>query len=135
MWNQKRENRHCLFIMIKRVLHTLFPDKNLSKFPTTSLNKKLSLLDVGARGGISYPWNTEKSGNLNVILVEPDVQEAELLRKHHQGDILPYALWSEETELVLNINNSPGTSSVFQPNMPFLCQFDDSQRFEAKNKI
>ena len=121
--------------MIKRVLHTLFPDKNLSKFPTTSLNKKLSLLDVGARDGIGYPWNTEKSGNLNVILVEPDPQEAELLRKHHQGEILPYALWSKETELVLNINNSPGTSSLLEPNMSFLCQFDDSQRFEAKNKI
>ena len=122
-------------IMIKRLLHTLFPDKNLSKFPTTSLNKKLSLLDVGARFGIGYPWNTAKSGNLNVILVEPDPQEAELLRKHHKGDILPYALWSKETELVLNINNSPGTSSVLEPNMSFLCQFDDSQRFEAKKKI
>ena len=113
MWNQKRENRHCLFIMIKRVLHTLFPDKNLSKFPTTSLNKKLSLLDVGARDGIGYPWNTAKSGNLNVILVEPDPQEAELLRKYHQGDILPYALWSKETELEININsNLPANSFV-----------------------
>ena len=29
------------------------------------------LMDVGARDGISYPWNTAKSGSLNVILVEP----------------------------------------------------------------
>ena len=122
-------------IMIKNLLHTLFPDKNLSHFPKTSLNKKLSLLDVGARDGVSYPWNTAKSGSLNVILVEPDPQEVELLRKHHQGDILPYALWSKEAELVLNINNSPGTSSVLEPNMSFLGQFDESQRFEAKNKI
>ena len=48
---------------------------------------------------------------------------------------MPYALWSKETELVLNINNAPETSSVLEPNMSFLCQFDDSQRFEAKNKI
>ena len=121
--------------MIKQVLKTLLPDKNLSKFPKTSLNKKLSLLDIGARGGIGDPWSSAKSGNLNVILVEPDLQEVELLKKHHQGDILPYALWSKETDLVLNINNDPGTSSVFEPNMLFLRQFDDSQRFEAKNKI
>ena len=81
--------------MIKQVLKTLLPDKNLSKFPKTSLNKKLSLLDLGARGGIGYPWSNAKSGNLNVILVEPDLQEVELLKKHHQGDILPYALWSK----------------------------------------
>jgi len=120
--------------MIKQVFKTLLPDKNLSKFPKTSLNKKLSLLDVGARGGIGYPWSNAKSGNLNVILVEPDLQEVELLKKHHQVDILPYALWSKETDLILNINNDPGTSSVFEPNMLFLRQFDDSQRFEVKNK-
>jgi FkbM family methyltransferase len=121
--------------MIKQVLKTLLREKNLSTFPKTSLNKKLSLLDVGARGGISSPWNTAKNGSLNVILLEPDPQEVELLREHHQGDILPYALWSKEAKLVLNINNSPGTSSVLVPNMSFLRQFDESQRFEAKNKI
>jgi len=119
----------------KLIYNTLLPSKNLSIYPKTSLNKKLSLLDIGARGGIGIPWSSLKSGNLNVILVEPDLQEVELLKKHHQGNILPYALWSKETDLVLNINNSPGTSSVFEPNMSFLRQFDDSKRFEAKNKI
>ena len=70
-----------------------------------------------------------------MILVEPDLEEVELLRQHHKGDILPYALWSKETELLLNINNSPGTSSVLESNMHFLSQFDDSQRYESKNKI
>ena len=86
--------------MIKQVLKTLLREKNLSIFPKTSLNKKLPLLDVGARDGISYPWNTAKSGSLNVILVEPDPQEVELLRKHHQGDILPYSLWSKEDKQI-----------------------------------
>jgi FkbM family methyltransferase len=121
--------------IINQMLKILFPDKNLSVLPKTSLNKKLSLLDVGARDGVGYPWNTAEIENLNVILVEPDPEEAELLRQHHQGDILPYALWSKETELWLNINNSPGTSSVLEANIPFLSQFDDSQRYELKNKI
>ena len=124
-----------MLYLIKKILNFLLPDKNLSKLPKTSLNKKLSLLDVGARGGIGYPWSVAQSDNLNVILVEPDLLEVELLKKHHQGDILPYAFWSKETDLVLNINNSPGTSSVFEPNMSLLRQFDDSRRYEANTKI
>ena len=121
--------------MINKILHTLFPDNNLSSFPKTSLKKKLSLLDVGARFGTAYPWNGAKSSDLNLILVEPDSDEVERLRQHHQGDILPYALWSKEKELVLNINNSEGTSSLFESNTAFLSQFDDMQRFDTKNKI
>ena len=118
-----------------KVLHSLFPDKNLLNFPKTSLNHKLSLLDIGAKGGLGYPWNTAKSSTLNVIFVDPNPQAVEELKSHHHSDILPYALWSENAELTLNINNSPGTSSLFEPNMSFLNQFEDSQRFEAKNKI
>jgi FkbM family methyltransferase len=130
---KKHPNR--ISFLLKKLLHSLFPDKNLSKFPKKLLNKKLSLLDVGARGGIGFPWNSAEIENLNVILVEPDIEEVELLKKEHQGVILPYALWSEETELVLNLNNSPGTSSVLKPNMHFLRQFGDSDRYDAKNKI
>ena len=35
-------------------------------------SNKLSLLDIGARGGISWPWNAVQRDMLNVILVEPD---------------------------------------------------------------
>lgn len=96
---------------------------------------KISVLDIGARDGIGWPWNILMKDSVDVILVEPDPAEAKLLEDRRQGRVLPYALWSEETELQLNINNSPGTSSVFEPNMPFLQQFEDSQRFKAKDKI
>jgi len=33
---------------------------------------KLSLLDIGARDGIGWPWDTVQRDMLNVILVEPD---------------------------------------------------------------
>lgn len=96
---------------------------------------KLSLLDIGARGGIGWPWNAIQRDMLNVILVEPDPVEAKKLDEQGKGSVLPYALWSKETELSLNINNSPGTSSVYEANMPFLRQFEDAQRFKVKNKI
>jgi len=100
------------------------------------MNKnKVALLDIGARDGIGWPWIAVKSNSLDVILVEPDPVEAKVLEGKNQGKVLPYALWSEETELTLNINNSPGTSSVFEANMPFLQQFEDVQRFEVKDKV
>lgn len=122
-------------IGIKNFLHTIFADKNLADLPKTSLDKKISLLDIGARGGIGWPWSSAKSESINVILVEPDPEEVDLLRAHNQYEVLPYALWNEEGELLLNINNSPGSSSVFTSNMDFLNQFDDSNRFKAKDKI
>jgi FkbM family methyltransferase len=99
------------------------------------IKNRLSLLDIGARDGIGWPWNSVKGVCLDVILVEPDPVEAKLLEGQGQGKVIPYALWNEEIELTLNINNSPGTSSVFEANMPFLQQFDDAQRFEVKEKI
>jgi len=96
---------------------------------------RLSLLDIGARDGIGWPWSSVKGVYLDVMLVEPDPVEAKLLEEQGQGKVIPYALWNEEIELMLNINNSPGTSSVFEANMPFLQQFEDAQRFEVKEKI
>lgn len=95
----------------------------------------ISYLDIGARWGISWPWSQIQSDKLEVFLVEPDLEEAEILKKQGYSNVLPYALWGKETELTLKINNLPATSSVFEPNLKFLKQFPDSQRFEAREKI
>ena len=120
---------------ILKSLGLLFDKENIAFSKNISFGKKVCLLDVGARDGIGWPWCTAQNNTLNVILVEPDPIEAKALEDQNQGCVLPYALWNEETELTLNINNSPGTSSVFKPNMPFLQQFEDSQRFEAREEI
>ncbi len=39
-------------------------------------DNKLSLLDIGARDGIGWPWNTIKREMLNIILVETDPVKA-----------------------------------------------------------
>jgi FkbM family methyltransferase len=100
-----------------------------------SCNNKLTLLDIGARDGVEWPWDSVSRDELNIILVEPDPDEVKRLEGLEQGLVLPYALWNEETELILNINNSPATSSIFEANIPFLKQFEDVQRFKVKKKI
>jgi FkbM family methyltransferase len=108
---------------------------SLEKFPHTSIDTQITILDIGARDGIGWPWNTANKDLTNIILVEPDSEEADLLKKYHQGEVLACALWNTETELVLNINNSPGTSSILNSNMSFLHQFEDSYRFETKKIV
>ncbi len=120
---------------LKKILHTLFADKNLAQLHNIALPRKLYVLDIGARNGLGWPWSGAKNNAINSILVEPDPIEAEKLVKQNKGIILPYALWNKETTLNLNINNSPGTSSVFDANINFLSQFADSKRFNVGHKI
>ena len=96
---------------------------------------KIYLLDIGARWGVNWPWSSLQKDRLEVILVEPDPVEVEVLIKQGQGMVIPYALWSKEVELELYINNNPATSSVYKANMDFLRQFEDANRFEAKETI
>ncbi|TRZ64423.1 FkbM family methyltransferase [bacterium] len=102
------------------------------------LPRKLSLLDIGARGGIQRPWNQVNSLLLSVVLVEPDPIEAARLEDElsaSQVVVLPYALWREETTLTLNLNRSPGTSSIYLPNRQFLDQFPEATRFDVLETI
>lgn len=115
-----------------------FSDKNLKSISKIATGRSLSLLDIGARGGIDYPWSTMNKDQLSLILVEPDPEEARLLSSDSNSQnitVLPYALWRSETTLSLNINNSPGTSSVYKPNNIILDQFPDANRFDAKENI
>lgn len=114
---------------------SFFSNKNVAFLSTMPLKRNICLLDIGARGGVGWPWNTAPKNTLDIILVEPDPTEVDVLKKQTQGKVIPYALWNKEVELTLNINNSPGTSSVFESNMSFLQQFDDAQRFMVKDKI
>lgn len=73
-----------------------------------------------------------------MVLVEPDPFEAERLRKGlspNEGAILPFALWRDEGNLTLNLSRSPGTSSVYPPNMRFLAQFPEAGRFDVVKKL
>ena len=82
-------------------------------------------MDIGARGGIGWPWVEIQNDNLVVTLIEPDPVEAEVLRNQKNVKVINCALWDKEGQLSLNINNSPAVSSIFSSNMGFLKQFND----------
>ena len=95
-------------------------------------------MDIGARGGVQWPWDHLDSNLLSVVLVEPDPIEAEKLQRELNAThnvILPFVLWREGKAVSLNLNRSPGTSSVFLPNRQFLDQFPDANRFDVLRTI
>ncbi len=110
-----------------------------SKLKTPNFPRRLTLLDIGARGGVQWPWSELTPDSLTTVMVEPDAVEAERLRQKcvgtNEGVVLSAALWQEGTLLNLNLNRSPGTSSVFKPNMQLLGQFPESDRFESIETI
>jgi FkbM family methyltransferase len=49
--------------------------------------------------------------------------------------VLPFALWRDERTLTLNLNRSPGTSSIYLPNRQFLDQFPEAERYDVLEKL
>tara|TARA_B110000003_G_scaffold182730_1_gene181807 strand:- start:1350 stop:2375 length:1026 start_codon:yes stop_codon:yes gene_type:complete len=103
------------------------------------ITRNISVLDVGARGGIGWPWTDFDKKFVNSILIEPDPVEAkniqDNLSKSTNTVVLPVAFWNNISSVPINLNKSPGTSSVFSPNLSFLDQFPDSDRFHADKII
>jgi len=110
------------------------------RLPSQALPRPIALLDVGARGGVQWPWNQLPHELLSVISVEPDPDEAAQLQAQFAASggnrkVLPTALWRSDETLTLNLTRSPGASSVFTPARQALEQFPEAQRFDIVRKI
>ena len=49
--------------------------------------------------------------------------------------VLPVALWRNQNAISINLNRSPGTSSVYAPNAELLNQFPERDRFDVLESI
>ena len=120
------------------VFNYIFPDKNLAYLNEIKFERRLSFLDIGARGGIEWPWKNFHKESISLVLVEPDSIEAKDLEKKLKdvdATVLPYALWRDESKQTLYLNNSLGTSSLYKSNKIFLDQFPDSTRFDVREIV
>ncbi len=101
------------------------------------LPRNLIYCDVGARGGVSeFPWNNI-SPIIDTISFEPEVNEFNnLLPLKKDNDLLfNTALYSSDIKTTLNVTRSPGAASIYEPNMSFLEQFPDSDRFIIDDRV
>ena len=100
----------------------------LGKYPIT-------LIDIGASGGIQLPWKLLDK-NLEVVGFEPDKAAFdELLEKDSSTGIkqkyLNTALYNENTSIELYITRLQGHSSIFKPDSEMVKRFSFSERYDV----
>ena len=98
-----------------------------------SLPKGLTLLDIGAAGGIQPRWG-KVGKQLNYIGVEPDERsnkELENKKLFKNIKILNKFAWNKKTKVEFNLCKTPTVSSAYKPNRQLLNQFPNAQRFDV----
>ena len=90
--------------------------------------------DVGAKGGVNPKWINETK-NFFSILFEPNPSSYEKLLENKKSNeiIINSALSDKKENILLNICESDGASSVFYPNYNLLNLYYNSDRFKIKN--
>jgi len=86
-------------------------------------------LDVGARGGIGKPWSKFRDC-ISLIMIEADEDEAQKIAMSNPGDlVIPCALYSKVGTIEINLCKVGRVSSIYKPNIPFLKNFHNLDRF------
>ena len=97
----------------------------------------LTLIDVGARGGLQPNWRNARR-HLRHVGFEPD--PAEYARLASRSDprrsvFINAAAGREAGRPLLNVGHVGGTSSLSQPNLEFLRRFPDPDRYEVVRRV
>ena len=96
----------------------------------------LTLVDIGARGGLQPNWRRAKR-HLRLVGFEPDpVEFARLTSVTDPATIyINAAVGREAAELTLNVTRDGGTSSLLEPNTDFLRRFPRVERFDVVKRV
>ena len=99
------------------------------------LQKPITLVDVGFKGGIQEKWMVLKE-NINVIGFEPNKEEYDRLQQDDShGKIYNTALWSEQRDIDFYITRADRLCSCLEPNREVLDEFPATERFDILRKI
>jgi FkbM family methyltransferase len=97
---------------------------------------RLTVVDIGARGGLHPRWS---DCSIHVQGVGFDADEGECARLNARGDgvlYLPYALGATDGgTATLRITDSPGSSSLLQPNREVLDQFIYGSKITVRSTV
>ena len=106
-----------------------------SRFDATYQQDPLTLVDVGARGGLKPNWSHAQR-HLRIIGLEPDQTEYQRLVEHANRDpnaptFLGAAAHNRRGPVRLYVARDRGLSSVFPPDRDFLNAFPEAERFDT----
>lgn len=98
---------------------------------------KVYLIDIGAAGDIEPRWRLI-SRHLKYLGFEPDTRSKDIL-KNRENDCKEYsiiskAIWDFNGQISINLCLKPEVSSFYEPNIEFLCNFPNSERFDVIGK-
>jgi FkbM family methyltransferase len=99
--------------------------------------RPLTLVDVGARGGLQPNWKAARR-HLRMVGFEPATAEHARLASLADGNRTVYinaAVAETAGQVVLNAARDGGTSSTLAPNMSFLRRFPRAERFETVEQV
>jgi FkbM family methyltransferase len=95
------------------------------------MKKKFHLVDVGARGGLQYPWETVCS-QMSITFFEPEPTEHDKLKLRIKNcEVLPFGLSNRIGERKLYVTKAPGCTSLYPPNTKLLKHFPEVDRFQV----
>jgi len=98
------------------------------------LQKPITLVDVGFKGGVQEKWLPLKK-NLNVIGFEPNKEEYDRLKKDDSHEIIfNTALWNEKRSIDFYVTRAERLCSCLEPNRKVLDEFPESERFDVLKK-
>lgn len=99
--------------------------------------RPLTLVDVGARGGLQPNWLKARR-HLRYVGFEPDpVEHARLARgaDPRRAVFINAAVGRQAARLALNVGRLGGTSSLSTPNTEFLRRFPDPHRYDVVRQV
>jgi hypothetical protein len=122
-----------LFRKIRTMLSNLFSSAFFKAINVLPNNGLVTLCDVGAAGDIEPRWRAISSF-LKYVGFEPDKRSRDKLMRNpadcYSYNIVGNALWEAEKQLDLNLCVRPEVSSVYSPNVEFLKNFPETERFD-----
>ena len=126
-------------IKLIKLINNLRLKKFKIKFKKILDQKKLTFVDIGASIQIIPRWKRIHKDNLNYILFEPnknEIKKLKLNKKYYSKyKIYESALSNKKQNINLNITKGIYQTSVLKPNMKFLNQFRNADRYQITNKI
>lgn len=91
-------------------------------------------VDIGAAEGIPRKWSSIAE-HLKIVAFEPDSRATVPGIHNDRFVVIPAPLSKESKDLKFYLAKGFGKSSLYRPNMAFLSQFVDSERFEVVKEI
>lgn len=96
----------------------------------------ITLVDVGARGGLIQKWAPLKK-LIKVIGFEPDEDECRRLNETAKNFevYLPIALFNKKGKIKLNVTRNPSCCSIFEPNDTLVDRFLEAEDLKITRSI